>query len=337
MFFTERLALLLETGNALHTSLDTLAEQVDNPSLREVINKLKEDIAAGVPFSQALEKHPQIFSKTYVNLVAASEQGGFMAEVLDQLMKMEEKRLQLISTLQTALYYPTFLIIFSIAVVLFVLIFVFPKFGNLFTEIVNDLPITTRLLLNISDALRHYFIYIVAAIAGMTYLFIWWLKSPEGSAIYDRLKLKMPLIRDIFIQLYMLQLMRVMSLSLTHGVGVLDALKSSYDVVRNTVFKDFLNEVEHHVNEGQGIAIAFQKSDFIPGLVQQMITTGEETGNLSLVLTRIADFYERELTKKLKIVTKIIEPALLLCMGLLVGLIVSSLILPIFKLSRVVH
>ena len=337
MFFLERLVLLLETGTSLHESLDNLAQQTDNAVLKKVIQQLREDISAGLPFSQAMAKHPRVFSKTYVNLVAASEQGGFMAQVLDELMKLEEKRTRLQATLQSALFYPAFLVLFSSFVVLFVLIFVFPKFGSLFTSIANELPITTRFLFNTSDVLRHYWIYIIGGLGGLLYLFKLWLDSSKGRGSVDKLKLKLPMVREIFAQLYVSQIMRVISLSLGHGVTLVDTLKACHEVIRNTVFRSFIERIESQVIEGQGIADAFQKTDFIPPLVQNMIATGEATGNLPLVTKRIADFYERELTRKLKLVSKIVEPMLLLIMGVMVGLIVSSLVLPIFKLSRVVH
>lgn len=337
MFFTERLALLLETGHSLHASLETVGKQVDNKLMRELVAQLREDIGAGLSFSQALAKHPQVFSTTYVNLVAASEQGGFMAEVLEQIKEMEDKRAQLVATLQSALFYPVFLILFSIGVVFFVLIVVFPKFGDLFSAIADELPLTTRFLMTVSDLLRHDWIYVVGGLGALLYLFMRWLKSPKGAATMDRLKLTLPLIREIFVQMYVSQVMRVISLSLGNGVTVLETLKSCHDVVRNRVFGRFIEDVETHVNEGSGLAIGFQQADFIPALVKQMITTGEETGNLPLVTKRIADFYEQELTKKLTIVAKIVEPLMLVVMGLVVGIIVSSLILPIFKLSRVVH
>ncbi len=337
MFFTERLALLLETGHSLHASLETVGQQVDNRLMRNIVEQMREDIGGGLSFSQALAKHPQVFSTTYVNLVAASEQGGFLSAVLEQIKEMEDKRAQLRATLQSALFYPVFLILFSIGVVFFVLIVVFPKFGDLFSAIADELPITTRFLMTVSDLLRHDWVYLVAAVGGLGYLFTRWLQSPQGSATVDRLKLTLPLIREIFVQMYISQVMRVISLSLGNGVTVLDTLRSCHDVVRNRIFARFIEDIETHVTEGSGIAIGFQQADFIPALVKQMVTTGEQTGNLPLVTKRIADFYEQELTRKLTIVAKIVEPLMLVVMGLVVGIIVSSLILPIFKLSRVVH
>ncbi len=337
MFFTERLALLLETGGALQNSLETLKDQTDNPPLKAIISDLSDDVLAGRSFSQALSKHPQMFSSTYVNLIGASEHGGFMPNVLKELLKMEEKREKLRATIRSALAYPAFLTFFSVAVVLFILLVVFPKFGVLFESIRDQLPVTTIFLMITSDLLRQYWYAIFAVVLVSAILAYNFLKSPTGSETVDRFKLKLPFFRDIFIQIYLIQSLRVMSLSMTNGVSILDALSSCREVVDNLVFKRFISSTKKSVADGKGMAAGFSQGKFIPSMVRQMITTGEESGNLALVMDRIADFYERELESKLAMLTKIIEPLLLLIMGIVVGLIVSSLILPIFKLSRAVQ
>ena len=336
IFFTEQLSLLLETGTPLHAALQALEEHIDNPAMGKIIDCLIEDVTSGKSFSFALAKHPDLFSGTYVSLVGAAEEGGFMDSVLLELMKMDEKREQLRSTVVSALSYPCFLVGFSIFVVIFVLVAVFPKFSDMFSAIADQLPVTTIVLMKASHVLIQYWIPITAGIiAGLTGL-IWWLRTTPGKDALDRLKLKVFGIRDIFIQIYLIQSMRVMGLSLGNGVTVPDALASCREVVSNKVFQRFLTGVEEKVNEGGGFAAAFQTEDFIPPLVRQMVTTGEETGNLPKILSRIADYYERELAKKLAAFSRMVEPIMLIVMGGVVGLIVSSLILPIFKLSQAV-
>ncbi len=337
MFFTERLALLLETGTSLYASLETIAGQVENPRLLEVAKALSEDVAGGAPFSEALSRHPTVFSASYVNLVGAGEQGGFMADVLKQLMEMEDKQARLRGTLVSALSYPVFLIFFSVAVVIFVLTVVFPKFADLFSSIADQLPVTTLVLMAASDVLRQYWLAILALGAAAGYAARHWLLTESGGATVDRWKLNAPLLKDVYAQLYVAQLMQVLGLSLAHGVSVVDALRASKDVVNNSLFRNLLDKVEAGVNEGQGIAAGFRDAEFVPDLVKQMIGTGEESGRLSLVMGRIAEFYQRELTRRLEVLSKLVEPVMLLVMGTVVGIIVSSLILPIFKLAHTVH
>ena len=335
-FFTEQLALLLETGTALHSALQILETQVDNPTMAAVIKNISDDVSAGQSFSYALAKHDSVFSTTYVNLIAASEAGGFMHEVLLQLDEEEEKRERLRSTMVSALSYPIFLSGFSVLVVLFVLVVVFPKFGDMFARIHDQLPSTTVVLMWLSEFLIGYWVQLVATLAAVAVLAQRWAASSSGAARLDQLKLTTPVVRDIFAQLYLVQTLRIMSLSLGHGVSVTETLDACQDVIVNSRFRAFLVRVQTMVREGGTIASGFETADFVPSIVKQMINTGESTGNLGKVLGRIADYYEREFTRKLTALSKMAEPVMLIVMGLVVGMIVSSLILPIFKLSKAV-
>jgi len=335
-FFTEQLALLLETGTALHGAIEILQRQVDNPVLRTVLGQVQEDIAAGQSFSLALAQHPTVFSTTYVKLVAAAEGGGFLPEVLTELMAMGENREQLQRKVVSAFSYPAFLAVFSLVVVIFVLVVVFPKFAEMFDAIRDQLPATTVALMNASDVVRHHWKLILVLCAGIGGGLRYWLGTTVGRIAMDRLKLAAPVIGEIFVRLYVSQTLRVLSLSLSHGVTMVDGLAACRDVARNTVFQGFLREVERGVQEGQGIAVGFKEAKFIPSLARQMVATGEETGNLPKTMERVAAYYEAELKRRLETFAHLAEPVMLLVMGVVVGVVVSSLILPIFKLSRAV-
>ncbi len=336
IFFTEQLSLLLETGTPLHAALQALGSQMDNPAMREIIDGLNEHVTSGKSFSYALAQFPELFPVAYINLVAAAENGGFMDKVLLELMNMDEKRDELRRTVTAALSYPGFLVVFSVFVVIFVLVAVFPKFADMFAAIADRLPVTTIMLMNASHVLITYWIPITAGLVASIVALAWWLRTAAGQAALDSLKLRVFGVKDIFIQVYLIQSMRVLGLSLDKGVSVPDALASCREVVSNRDFRKFLTSVEAKVNEGGGFAAAFQEVDFIPPMVRQMVTTGEETGNLPKVLGRVADYYERELARKLAAFSRMVEPIMLIVMGAVVGLIVSSLILPIFKLSQAV-
>lgn len=336
LFLTEQLALMLENGMNLHAALCGLARQTDNAPLRDLIGNLADQIESGKSFSHAVAQHPETFDSTWISLIAASEQGGFLHEVLHQLARMEEKQNELRAHLTSALTYPVFLVLFSAAVVIFVLVVVFPKFGSMFAAIHDQLPATTIGLMWASNLLIDYWVYLLAGIAGAAWALGRWAGSAAGRERVDSWKLGVPGLRQIMIQLYLVQSFRVLGLSLANGVNVPDALQSCRGVVRNVRYRAFIGEVEKRVQEGGGFAAAFDKAGFIPPLVRQMVVTGDETGNLAAVLIRIADFYERELGKRLDRVSKLAEPIMLLVMGLVVGVLVSSLILPIFKLSRAV-
>ena len=336
MFFTEQLALLLETGESLFGALNTIVKQTENKQMRETVEQIATDISEGKSFAAALAAHEAIFPSTYVNLVAASETGGFMHDVLQQLLNMDEKREQMRTTLVSAATYPMFLIAFSLAVVVFVLVVVFPKFGDMFSSIYDQLPTSTKVLMAASDTIREYWYALLAAI-GLGYLGLrQWMNSAAGIARIDYVKLHTPGLRDIFTQIYLVQSLQVLSLSINNGVSVMESLEACRDVVRNSLFRALIEKVEESVQAGAGVAAGFEGSTFLPDLAKHMIATGEQTGNLGKVAGRICDYYEAQLTKKLDALSKLAEPIMLLVMGVVVGVLVSSLILPIFKLSRAV-
>ena len=336
IFFTEQLALMLETGMALHEALRAFSSLDIKPELKAIIVDLMNDVEEGRTFSVALSRHAGFFSSAYINLVAAAETGGFLDRVLLELKEMDEKRERLKSTVVSAMVYPAFLILFSLAVVVFVLVFVFPKFADLFARISDQLPGSTRFLMTMSNVLIDYWWLCISVIALLIISAHYWLRTQQGIEIIDRLKLSVFVIRDIFIQLYLVQSMRLMAMSMANGVSVMDTLDACREVVRNNIFNRFIAQLQVHVEEGAGFSVGFEQASFIPATVKQMIKTGDETGNLPHVMARVADYYERELEKKLALFARMVEPIMLLVMGTVVGLIVSSLILPIFKLSRAV-
>jgi type II secretory pathway component PulF len=335
--FTERLALLLETGVSLLEALKALQHQPEAPLLEKIMTSLATNISEGKSFSHALALHPEMFPVSYVSLVGAAEAGGFLPQVLTQLLRMDEKSSEMRSNLRAALSYPVFLIGFSILVVIFMLVFIFPRFASLFASIHDQLPITTLFLMAVSDLIRHYWPILLLGLGVAAWALHRWLTSANGKLLLDRAKLRTPVIKDIYAQIYLSQTLGVLGLSLSNGVPITVALKACQGVVSNLMFSRFLDNLRQHVNEGRGVAIGFANSPLVPPLVQQMVSTGEQTGKLGLVLTRVAEFYERELAKRVTVLSKAIEPIMLIVMGVVVGVIVISLILPIFKLSRAIR
>jgi len=324
IFFTEQLSLMLEAGMPLYESLKAFSSLENKPQLNIILSSLINDVEEGKSFSAALGKHPEFFSMAYINLVAAAENGGFLDKVLTELKVMDQKREKLKATVVSAMIYPAFLILFSFAVVIFVLIAVFPKFAVLFERIHDELPVTTLFLMAASNALINYWWLFLSALVLIVVSVYYWLGTPHGVEVLDRLKLSVVLIKDIFIQLYLVQSMRLMAMSMANGVSAIDTLGACSEVVNNSVFNRFISQLKTHVKEGA------------PPTVKQMIKTGDATGNLAQVMARIADYYETELEKKLALFARMVEPIMLLVMGVVVGLLVSSLMLPIFKLSRAV-
>jgi type IV pilus assembly protein PilC len=337
LYLTEQLSLMLETGLALHAALTSLKRQSSSPALQQLLGDLADEVAGGRPFSQALARHPDVFSRTYVSLIGASERGGFMHEVLAQILRMEERREALRATLIGAFTYPAFLLVFSCAVVVFVLTTVFPKFATLFSRIQTELPWTTRALMQLSELIVRHWPSLLAGSAVVAWLTVRWALSAAGASFIDRFKLRTPALGAIFLQLYLVHTLRVLSLSLANGVTVMEALAACRDLIDNRMFRDELGRVERSIQEGKGVTAAFMEASLLPMTVREMIATGDATGRLAQVAGRLADYHEQGLQKRLAQLARLIEPIMLLVMGALVGTLVASLILPIFKLAHAVH
>jgi type II secretory pathway component PulF len=337
MFLFQQMQLLLQTGTPLRAGLAALKKQEEKASTRRLLTSLIDSIDQGKPFSYALSRFPDVFSTTHINLISASEEGGYMDKVLQQIIDMEERRATLKDTLISAISYPLFLATFSFAVVVFILVVVFPKFSELFDKIHEHLPVTTKFLMWTSEALINNWMIVIGALIASFVAIGYWLSSDMGKRKLDKLKLSLPLVKNIFTQVYLVQSLRVMYLSLSNGVTIVDTLNSCKNTVQNKIYQEFLTNVEMKVQEGNGISNGFSEAQFVPPLVKQMISTGEDTGNLPVVMGKIADHYENELLKYLKTLSKLAEPIMLVVMGAVVGIIVSSLILPIFMLSRAVN
>jgi type II secretory pathway component PulF len=337
MLFTERIELLLDTGVSLLEALQVLHQQTTQPRVAAVLDSLVTIVGEGQPLSVALSRHPEMFPQTYVRLVAAAEEGSFLPQVLRQLREMEEKSIQTRSAVLGALAYPAFLVLFSVAVVVFVLVVIFPKFEDMFMSIRDQLPAPTVVLMFLSTMLRqHWLLLSVVGAAGIAGLAMW-LKTPAGRQALDQVKIRAPLVGPIFVQVYVSYTFRVLGTSIGNGVPVMVAMKAAQDVVANSVFARFLQDVLASIEQGKGIAAGFGEAAFVPPMVRQMVATGEQSGNLAKVMIRVSEFYERELYKRIAAFAKAVEPFMLMAMGVVVGLIVAALILPIFKLSRAVH
>jgi type II secretory pathway component PulF len=282
-------------------------------------------------------KYPQIFSDVYVSLIKAGENSGELKDMLDRAVIVKEKQERFMDTLKKAMTYPLILCGVSVAVVIFLLTFVFPRFAVLFEEIADILPASTKLLLYLSKSIRSS--WLLAAIllgifVGGIYAI---LKSTKGKLMIDKLKLSFPMVKNLFIRIYLVQMMRTLGFLMGCNVPLMEALQITRRGVSNLIFVRFIDETATNLEEGRGMSQAFVDSEFIPESAKQIVKTGEETQNIAKVMLRLSDFYENEIEDQMKKFATIIEPVLLIIMGVVVGGIVMSLILPIFKLSKIAH
>jgi len=337
IFFSSQLSLMIEIGTPLNEGLTSIARQIKNPVFKKAITGLVKDVEAGNLLSTSLETYPDLFSEVYVSLIKAGENSGELKEMVDRAVMVQEKQEKFIATLKKAMTYPLILCGVSVAVVVFLLTFVFPRFAVLFEDIKDILPASTKFLLYVSNSIRTSWIYpvlFVGIIAAGAYTFA---KSTKGRLIIDTLKMSLPGINQIFVRVYLVQMMRTLGFLMICNVPLMDALLITRRGVNNLVFVKFIDKTARNLEEGKGMSISFTESAFIPESAKQIVKTGEDTQNISKVMLKLSDYYENEIDDQMRKFTTIIEPLLLIFMGVVVGVIVMSLILPIFKLSRTVR
>lgn len=332
--FFERLSLMLDAGTSLHSALDNM-QRSGSPSstVYPVISQLKKDVSNGATFADALGKHPQLISGVQLKLISAGEQGGFLPEIINKVVDFEARQHQLRNSIVGALTYPAVLMLVSLLVCMFVLLVVFPQFKEMFSSLNDQLPFISRLMFSLSNQLTENSMVVVPLFGAGSVLFLSWALSDSGKTRFRKVLFKIPYIRTMYINYAISQMARVLGLALEHGVSVSDALFYLKGTFANTEMGETLDDVEELVESGQGLSAGFSRSKHMPDLVKQLVSTGEESGSLARVFSKLATHYETEIDRQVSLLGKIAEPVMLLIMGVLIGGLVSALILPIFKLS----
>jgi type II secretory pathway component PulF len=337
IFFASQLSLMLEIGTPLTSTLTALENQTQNPALKAVIQAMCQDIEEGRQLSEAMIRHPQVFSNVFISMIKAGETGGFLKGILDRIVEMQEKRQALIAQLRSTLIYPAVLCTVGFGVVIFVLVGVLPKFTTFFAGKEHILPVTTRFLMSLSTSLRVYWWAYVIVFLGLVFGFKLWKDSEPGQAMIDRLSVSGPLVARLYNKIYTCQLLRTLGHLMASQVPLLEALAVTRGTIKNRHFVSFINQITDHVERGGRFSQPFTTNPYILDSVKQMVATAEEAGNLPTVMLRLAEFYDTEVDRELKNVSALIEPIALLLLGGVVGVIVASVILPLFRLASAVH
>jgi type II secretory pathway component PulF len=334
MFFTSQLALLLETGSNLTESLEAVAMQTQNPRMRQAILHVTADVTAGKMLSTALARQPRIFSTMYVSMVRAGEMGGFQAEMLARMTQFQKLHEGLKSKIRTALAYPAILTVISAGVAIFMITFVLPRFITVFEGKEAVLPMTTKVLMTMTRLLTRYWWLVLLSVTAMLGGILWFMRTEFGRKRIDRTKLRIPLVGAVYRAMYTSRLLRTLGVMLESGIPLLDGLEVTRGTVGSDQYKGFLDQVADNVKQGRSLSEPFTKSPLFPPAVKQMVSTSEMTGSCGTVMIRMADYYDEEVENQLRALTALLEPAVVVVMGAVVGFIALSLFLPLFKLSR---
>lgn len=336
LHFTSQLAVMIRAGISLQDALEAIGEQCDSEKFKAVLLDLKMRIEEGNSFSQALAEHPQVFTNLYVNMVAAAEASGSLSDMLQKLAEYLDQEAETRSQVKGALVYPIIIAVMAISVTVFLLCFVLPRFTRIFAGKEHLLPTPTILLMATSGFLRTWWYLLIPALGAAIWAFHYFVGTTTGRLWWDKTKLRLPLIRTLCRSLYITRSLHTMGVLTRAGVPILNTLSITAHIAGNVLYKDMWLGVYEEVRQGKKIAASLSRYKLMPSSVVQMIRSGEDSGNMAEVLKDISGFYARELKNVIKAVTSMIEPLMIVIMGVLVGFIAMSIILPIFKMSNLV-
>ncbi|HZR19215.1 MAG TPA: type II secretion system F family protein [Verrucomicrobiae bacterium] len=334
--FTRQLATMIDAGLAMVQSLQALAEQTTNKVMRDVIKDICTRVEGGDSFSEALQKHPKAFSRLYVCMVAAGEKGGLLAEILSRLAVYLENAARLRKKVKSAMMYPTVVTVVAILITIFLLVKVVPVFGEIFSSFGAKLPAPTQFLIDLSHFVQKFIIVILLGGGGAVYAWFYFIKTPTGRTFWDTYRIKLPIFGSIAHKICLARFTRTLASLVRSGVPILEVLQIVSQTVGNVVMERAIRAAALDIERGESISVALAKHPVFPVMIIRMVTAGEQTGKIDNMLERIADFLDEEIETTLSGLTALIEPILIVFLGVVVGGMVICMFLPIFKMPEIV-
>jgi len=335
--FSRQFATMVNSGLSLIRTLTILEQQTENAKLTEVVGEVRADVEKGLSLSAALEKHPKVFGTLYVAMVKAGEVGGVLDETLIRLAEMMESAAALRSKVKSAMAYPAVVMGLVVVIVVAMLMFVVPMFENMYADLGGDLPLTTKLLIGISEKLQTYWYMAMAGTIALVVGIKRWKKTDSGLLTWDTLMLKVPVFGKLTQKTAISRFSRTLGVLSRTGVPILQAIDIVGDTAGNKVVTVALEDVSASVKAGESLSVPLRDHDIFPPMVVQMMAVGEETGALDTMLGKVADFYDREIDATVEALTSLIEPLLIIVMGATVGGILIALYLPMFNIANLIQ
>jgi type IV pilus assembly protein PilC len=337
IFLTSQLAVMVDTGITLSVAIKSIADQEENKTLKKVLVDLQTRVEGGEDFSTSLARHDKYFDKTYVSLIKASEHTGTLGEMLENIADHLRKQLETRQKVQAAMAYPGIMLVLAIGVTTFMLTYVLPKFTPLFNRKGMKLPIATKVLMTLSDNLLHYWYLWLFGIVALVVAYVFGRKTAVGRKVLDSVKLNLPILGQLNRKIIISRSMRTLGTMIGAGVSMLDAIRLAAEVSGNIHYEVIWMHVLDQITQGKRVAESLAGNKLFPSTLVQMISSGEETGKLDRILAKVSIYYDREVESSIKAATSLIEPILIVGMGIIVGSIAMGLLLPIFQLSKPGH
>jgi type IV pilus assembly protein PilC len=333
LLFNQEFATLIKAGLPILQAIELLHKRTDNPGFRSTIESIIHDIKGGSALSDAMARHPAYFSPLYTSTMRAGEKSGALVDVLKRFIAYQKRMIAVLSKLKMALAYPIFLVAALVAVLLLFFFYIIPNFTQMYSDQAGSLPYLTNLLVVFTAALTRYAPFIVIALFGAVAGIRFWQMTENGRETIDSLKLKIPLLKSLILQYLLAQITRTLATVLRGGIPLVQALDTTAGVINNRVMARQLAEARALVTEGVSLAEAFERTRLAPDMTVRMIEVGESSGDLPQMLEDVADFYDQEVENRLTVLTTMIEPILMLSMGIVMAVIVVALYLPIFEMG----
>ncbi len=332
-FFARQLATMLESGLTLDKSLEIITSQTKNQYFQKALKAILQDMEEGSPFSVAIAKFPKIFDRIFVNVVISGEAVGKITEALKRLADQIEAQDNFISKVRGAIMYPAFIVLAMIAVMVLMMVKVVPELKSVFSEAGAQLPWSTRILLGISDSLTNFWWIYILSIIGIIILLRYSLKTDWMQYAISKMEINFP--GGIALDIYMTRFSQTLGMLLKAGTPIIEAINITAEVMNNRIYKDKLQDAATQVEKGIPLSSPIEKSNIFPLIVGQMILIGEQTGRMDAVLEKLAQYYENESDGKIKTLSSLLEPVLMVLIGLAIGFLVFSIILPIYQLAQI--
>ena len=334
--FTRQFATMIDAGLPLVQCLDILGLQQENLSFKKVILKVKEDVESGSTFADALTKHPKVFDALFVNLVAAGEVGGILDTILSRLAEHIEKAMKLAKKIKGAMVYPSTIIAVALIVTVVLLLYVIPIFAKMFSDFGQELPGPTQVVLSLSAFAQKYFLGILVFFFLVGAAIRWYYRQESGRRNIDRLLLRTPVVGSLLQRIAVARFSRTLGTMVSSGVPILDSMDIVAKTAGNKIIEEAILKARGSISEGKTIAEPLMESTVFPPMVTQMVAVGEATGALDTMLNKIADFYDDEVDSAVEALTSLLEPMLMIFLGVVIGGMVIAMYLPVFKLAGVV-
>ena len=333
--FTHQMSILVDTGVPIGEALESVSDQCTSASFKVVLSDVSDAVHGGNSLSHALSRHPKVFPDVMVSMLEASEASGTMGQMLDRISTYMGKERRAVKQIRGAMAYPAFMLVMSVGTALALLVVVLPRFAGIYASRGAALPLPTRILMTASDVALNYWYVLVFLLVATIVGSVWVSRVTWGRRMIDMAKLRIPIMNTVFINYYINRAMRTMGTMIAAGVPVLDVVGLTRKIAQNVHFQDMWTEVDDGLRRGSQLSEPLFESAIMPKAIARMIAAGEIAGRLGDVLERIADFSENEFDEAVKRLTQFIEPAMILVMGVMIGGVAISLLLPIFSVSKV--